>query len=209
MLVDLSVKQFMNKVSSCEPVPGGGSIAALNGAIAAALTAMVAGVTIGKKNYEKHEELMERIRGLAMVQEDEFIQNVDRDAEAYCQVFACYKLPKATDEEIKYRHQGIQDATRYAALIPMQVARKAFELMTLINDVARYGNKNAVTDAAVAMMSARTAVLAALMNVRINLASLDDKPFAEQLFDEADQLEMKACKAEQELLDTVKQQLCV
>ena len=136
MLVDLSVKQFVNKVASSEPVPGGGSISALNGAIAAALTAMVAGVTIGKKNYAKHEELMERIRGLTMLQEGDFIQNVDRDSQAYKQVFACYKLPKVTDEETKYRHQAIQDATRYAALIPMQVARQAFELMTLIHDVA-------------------------------------------------------------------------
>ena len=209
MLVDLSVKQFLNKVSSCDPIPGGGSIAALNAAIAAALSAMVAGVTIGKKNYEKHEELMERIRGLAMVKQGEFIQYVDCDAEAYHQVFACYKMPKTTDEEKQYRHQAIQESTRYAALIPMQVARNAYELMSLIKEVAHYGNKNAVTDAAVAMMSARNAVLAALMNVRINLGSLDDKPFAEQLFDEADKLEMKAYEAEQELLDTVKQQLCV
>ena len=209
MLVDLPVKQFMNKVSGSEPVPGGGSISALNGAIAAALAAMVAGLTIGKKNYEKHEELMERIRGLALVQEEEFLQNVDRDAEAYYQVFACYKMPKATEDEKKLRSQAIQEATKYAALIPMQVARNAYELMTLINDVALYGNQNAITDAMVAMMSARTAVLGALLNVRINLGSLDDKVFAELLFDEADQLEMKACKMEQELMDTVKQELKV
>ena len=209
MLVDLTVDKFMSKVSGSEPAPGGGSIAALNGAIAAALTAMVAGLTIGKKNYTEHEELMERVRGLALIQQGDFLQNVDRDAEAYYQVFACYKMPKATDEEKELRGKAIQEATRYAALVPMQVARNAYQLMTIINDVARYGNKNAVTDACVAMMSARTAVLGALMNVRINLGSLDDKPFAEQLFDEADMLEMNACKMEQELMDTVKQQLGV
>ncbi len=209
MLVDLSVKQFINKVSGNEPVPGGGSIAALNGAIAAALAAMVAGLTIGKKNYEQHEELMQRIRGLALINQEEFLENVDRDAEAYYQVFACYKMPKATDQEKEYRSRAIQEATRYAALVPMQVARNAFELMSIIDEVARYGNKNAVTDACVAMMSARTAVLAALMNVRINLGSLDDKVFAEQLFDEADTLEMRACKMEQELVDTVKQKIGV
>ncbi len=207
MLVDFTVTEFMNKVAGSEPVPGGGSIAALNGAIAASLTAMVAGLTIGKKNYAQHEALMERIQSLAMRNQSTFLQDVDRDAQAYFEVFDSYKLPKATNEEKSYRHQAIQDATRYAALVPMQVARKAFELMTIINDVARYGNKNAVTDACVAMMSARTAVLAALMNVRINLGSLDDKAYAEELFDEADRLEMKACKAEQELMDTVKQQL--
>ncbi len=207
MLVDLTLKDFLHKVSGSDPVPGGGSIAALNGAIAAALTAMVAGLTIGKKNYIEHQALMERINALALTAQSEFLVDVDRDSDAYNQVFGCYKMPKATDEEKELRSNAIQEATRYAALVPMQVARNAFELMTLINDVARYGNKNAITDACVAMMSARSAVIGALMNVRINLGSLNDKVFAEQLFDEADCLEMKACKIEQELIDTVKQEL--
>ena len=177
MLVDLTVKVFLNKVAGSDPVPGGGSIAALNGAIASALAAMVANLTIGKKGYELHEELMRHISGVALQQKGAFVEDIDRDSEAYDKVFACFKMPKATDEEKAARSTAIQEATKFAALVPMQVARNAYELMTVIMDVARLGNRNAVTDACVAMMSARSAVLGALMNVRINLGSLKDKEF--------------------------------
>ena len=168
MLVDLTVKEFLNKVAGSDPVPGGGSIAALNGAIASALAAMVANLTVGKKGYEAHEELMQHIAGVTLQEKDTFIEDIDRDSEAYDSVFACFKMPKATDEEKAARSAAIQEATKFAALVPMQVARNAYELMTVIMDVARLGNRNAVTDACVAMISARSAVLGALMNVRIN-----------------------------------------
>ena len=207
MLVDLTVKEFLNKVSGSDPVPGGGSVAALNGAIASALTAMVANLTIGKKNYEAHQELMIHIAEIASQQVSQFAVDVDRDSDAYNQVFDCFKMPKATDEEKAARSAAIQEATKYAAMVPMQVARQAYELMSIISDVAHLGNQNAVTDACVAMMSARSAVLGALMNVRINLGSIKDTEFVQQLRQEADELERKACEKEKVLLDTVKQEL--
>ena len=209
MLVDLTVKEFLNKVAGSDPVPGGGSIAALNGAIASALAAMVANLTIGKKGYELHEELMRHISGVALQQKGAFVEDIDRDSEAYDKVFACFKMPKATEEEKAARSTAIQAATKFAALVPMQVARNAYELMTVIMDVARLGNRNAVTDACVAMMSARSAVLGALMNVRINLGSLKDKEFVSKLQSEADELEHLACAKEKELLDEINQELKV
>lgn len=209
MLVDLTVNDFLDKVAGNDPVPGGGSIAALNGAIAAALAAMVAGLTIDKKGYENQDELMRRIRALAVKQKEEFVSDVDRDSEAYDKVFGCFKLPKSTDEEKAARSAAIQEATRFAALVPMQVARNAYELMGVIADVAMHGNRNAVTDACVAMMSARSAVLGALMNVRINLGSLKDRAFVEELQCEADELERNAHAKEKELLDVVNQDLRV
>lgn len=209
MLVDLTVKEFLNKVAGSDPVPGGGSIAALNGAIASALAAMVANLTIGKKGYELHEELMRHISGVALQQKEAFVADIDRDSEAYDKVFACFKMSKATDEEKAARSTAIQEATKFAALVPMQVARSAYELMTVIMDVARLGNRNAVTDACVAMMSARSAVLGALMNVRINLGSLKDKEFVSKLQSEADELERLACAKEKELLDEINQELKV
>lgn len=209
MLADLTLKDFLDKVAGSDPVPGGGSIAALNGAIAAALAAMVAGLTLGKKGYEAHEELMQHIRRLASGQQSRFMADVDRDSEAYNRVFACFKLPKVTDEEKAARSASIQEATREAAEIPMQVARNAYELMSIIADVAGLGNRNAVTDACVAMMSARSAVLGALMNVRINLGSLKDRAYVEALQAEADALEAQACAREKELLDSVNQDLRV
>ena len=129
--------------------------------------------------------------------------------EAYDEVFACFKLPKATDEEKAARSAAIQEATRHAALIPMEVARKALEVMPVIADIARLGNRNAITDACVAMMAARSAVLGALLNVRINLGVLKDKEFVLGLQAEADRMEQTACRKEKELLDAVNQDLRV
>ena len=207
MLAELTVKEFLDKVAGSDPVPGGGSVAALNGAVASVLTAMVAGLTIGKKGYEEHEELMKHIYRLSIRQQEVFVEYIDRDSEAYDHVFGCFKLPKSTDEEKAARSAAIQEATRFAALVPMQVARNACELMEIIADVARLGNQNAITDACVAMMAARSAVLGALLNVRINLGSLKDKTFVDELKREADHLEQLACMREKELLEVVNQEL--
>ena len=209
MLADLTVKDFLDKVAGNDPVPGGGSIAALGGALASALATMVTGLTIGKKGYEASEEVMQHAQTLTTRFQKEFVALIDKDSEAYDEVFACFKLPKATDEEKAARSAAIQEATKYAALVPMQVARNAYELISVIADVARLGNRNAVTDACVAMMSARTAVLGALLNVRINLGSIKDKTFADELQREADVLERLACEREKEVLDVVNQELRV
>lgn len=209
MLTELTVKDFLNKVAGSDPVPGGGSIAALNGAIASALAAMVANLTIGKKNYADCEELMKQIAERTAGLKEEFVADVDRDSEAYDRVFACFKMPKATDEEKAARSAAIQEATKFAAQVPMEVARRAYGLMDTIAQVARKGNQNAVTDACVAMMAARSAVLAALMNVRINLGSLKDKEFALAMQAEADGLEQQALAKEKELLDEINRTLRV
>ena len=141
--------------------------------------------------------------------QSEFIADIDRDSDAYDKVFDCFKMPKATPEEKSIRSTAIQEATKYAAMVPMQVARNAYHLMDYIAQVARRGNNNAVTDACVAMMSARSAALGALMNVRINLGSLKDKEFVDKLQIEADDLEQKVCMKERELLDEINKTLRV
>ena len=205
MLADLTVKDFLDKVAGNDPVPGGGSIAALGGALASALATMVTRLTIGKKGYEASEEVMQHAQTLTTRFQKEFIALIDKDSEAYDEVFACFKLPKATDEEKAARSAAIQEA----ALIPMEVARKALEVMPVIADIARLGNRNAITDACVAMMAARSAVLGALLNVRINLGVLKDKEFVQELQAEADRIEQTACRKEKELLDAVNQDLRV
>ena len=204
MLADLTVKDFLDKVACSDPVPGGGSIAALDGALASALSTMV-----GKKGYEASEEVMQHAQTITLRLLDEFIALIDKDSAAYNEVFACFKLPKTTDEENAARSAAIQEATKQAALVPLEVARKALDMMSVIADVARLGNRNAVTDACVAMMSARSAVLGALLNVRINLGSLKDRDFVLQLQTEADTIEQTACRREKELLDAVNQDLRV
>ena len=200
MLVDLTIKEFLAETASNAPVPGGGSISALNGAIATALTEMVANLTIGKKKYADVEGQMTEA---ALIRE-RLIRDIDRDSEAYDRVFAAFKLPKETEEQIVERAQAIEDATKEAAIVPMQVAEEIASVMETVIYVAHKGNRNAVTDACVAMMTARTCVLGALLNVRINLASIKDEAFVKQMKVKADHLESEAIRIETKLLDWVK-----
>lgn len=203
-LQDLTVKEFIDKVTGNDPVPGGGSVSALNGSLAASLAAMVANLTVGRKKYaevnDEMEELSARLTGLSA----QLLNDVDRDAEAYDRVFAAFKLPKETDEEKAVRTEAIQRETKYAAQVPMEVARTAHAMLPLIDTVARKGNSNAVTDACVAMMCARTAVLGALLNVRINLTSITDEAFVKERSAEAERLERETLAAEQQVLEYVK-----
>jgi len=135
---------------------------------------------------------------------DEFTSDIDRDSAAYHAVFSAFQLPKETDEEKAARTHQIKEATKVAAEVPLQVAQKACQLMDCIRIVAIEGNRNAVTDACVAMMCARTAVLGALLNVRINLSTISDKEYVDELEKEADRLEKKAIEKETHLLEWLK-----
>lgn len=204
MLADLTIKEFLAKTAGSDPVPGGGSIAALNGAIATALTEMVANLTVGKKKYEKVEGQMRTVVFEAASIRDRFIADIDKDSEAYNLVFSAFKLPKDTEEEKAERNRVIQEATKKAAAVPMMVAEEMSSVMEAIIYVAHEGNQNAVTDACVAMMSARTCILGALLNVRINLSSIKDEAFVERMKKKADHLEAEAIRLETKLLDWVK-----
>ena len=205
MLVDLTVKGFLDKTAGSDPVPGGGSIAALNGAIAAALGEMVANLTIGKKKYEDKEALMQKIAGEAAGLQKGFITDIDDDSEAYNKVFDAFKMPKETDDEKAARSTAIQAATKIAAEVPLGVARRAAGMMDMLAQVAAEGNQNAVTDACVAMMCARSAVLGAALNVRINLSSLKDEEYVTRVKAEVEQLEEEAVIREQALLAKIKE----
>ena len=168
MLTELTIKEFINKVISNDPVPGGGSVSALNGALAGALAAMVANLTIGRKKYAEVNDIMVELSARFEKLSSRLIEDVDRDSDAYNRVFAAFKMPKETDEEKQARSEAIQRETKYAAQVPMEVARAVYEVLPMIDTVAQKGNSNAVTDACVSMMCARTAILGALLNVRIN-----------------------------------------
>lgn len=204
MLADLTIKGFLAETAGSAPVPGGGSISALNGAIAAALTEMVAHLTVGKKKYAEVEGQMRTIAIEAALIRERLTAYIDKDSEAYDRVFAAFKLPKETEAEQAERSRVIQEATKEAALVPMQVAEEIGSVMESIIYVAHKGNRNAVTDACVAMMAARTCVLGALLNVRINLSSIRDEAFVKRMTEKADALEADAIRVEKKLLDWVK-----
>ena len=181
MLADLTIKDFLAETAGSAPVPGGGSISALNGAIAAALTEMVAHLTVGKKKYAEVEGQMKTIAIEAALIRERLTEYIDKDSEAYDRVFSAFKLPKETPDEQVIRTNAIQSATKEAAIVPMRVAE--------------------------AMMAARTCVLGALLNVRINLTSIQDEVFVGKMRKKADELEANAIRVEQKLLDWVKTKL--
>ena len=203
MLADKNLKEFLKETASNSPVPGGGSVAALSAGLAAALTAMVANLTIGKKGYEELEEEMTVIAKEAEKYKDLFIEYIDKDSDAFNQVMDAFKLPKETEEEKEIRKNKIQEALKNAALVPLEVARTALKIMDIIEKVVVKGNKNAVTDGAVAAMMARTATLSALYNVKINLGSIKDADFVEKTQKEVRQIEEDVVKLEKEILGKV------
>ncbi len=206
-LADLSIKEFLAKTASNSPVPGGGSIAALSAAIAAGLSEMVAHLTIGKKGYEALEEEMQEIAKNAFQYRERLIRYIDKDSDAYNDVMAAFKLPKGTEQERNNREGAIQEALINATLVPLNVARDAFKIIELAGKVVKQGNKNAVTDALVAVMMSRTAALSALYNVKINLASIKDTDFVEEIREEIKNMESEIVNREREILSDVSMHL--
>lgn len=169
-LTDLSVESFLNELASDSPTPGGGSVAALGGALSAALTSMVSNLTIGKKKFEKVENEMRSIQLEAQSIYENLQDMIDEDAEAFNRVMAAYGTPK----DDPTRSQNIQQSMIYAAEVPAKVASTIFDLLDLTYEVASKGNPNAITDAGVAALFADAAIRGALYNVRINLLSIKD-----------------------------------
>ncbi|MDD3308988.1 MAG: cyclodeaminase/cyclohydrolase family protein [Dysgonamonadaceae bacterium] len=197
---DLTINEFLEKTAGNNPVPGGGCISALNGAIASALTEMLAYLTIGKKKYQEVEENMKKTALEMTVNRIRFMNDINRDADAYNLVIEAFKLPKNTDEQIAKRGEKIQEATKLAALVPMEVAERAFSIMDAISETVYYGNRNTITDGCIAMMTCRNAILGALLNVRINLVSINDDAFVNEMIDKCKSLEKIAVIKEQEVI---------
>jgi formiminotetrahydrofolate cyclodeaminase len=204
LLANLKITEYLAKAAAGTAVPGGGSVAALNSSRAAGLTEMVANLTIGKKGYEAVEEEMRDITRETTALKEKLITAIDRDAEAYSEVMAAFKLPRATDPEKELRKLEIQKAFKHAALVPLEVASHAVQVLDLAGRAVDSGNKNAVTDGVVAAMNARTAALAALYNVKINLGSIEDDEFVKKLTREVNDLEQQAKTREQKILTSLK-----
>ncbi len=204
MLADLSIKNYLAKTASGDPLPGGGSSAALNAALAAALTEMVAQLTIGRKNFESVDAEMRAVAEKASFLRLKLIREIDRDSDAYAQVLRAFQLPKATEAERVDRTRAVQEAFKQAALVPLGVARDAIAIMDLGRAVILKGNPNAASDGAAGVLAARMAARTAAYNVRINLASIRDEAFTAELRQEADRLEAEAEAKEKEVLALLK-----
>jgi glutamate formiminotransferase/formiminotetrahydrofolate cyclodeaminase len=180
-LVDVPVLQFMDDLSSESPAPGGGSASALSGALSAALCSMVANLTFGRKETLRFNALMEDVSVKAQILKAKFLELVDRDTDAFNAYMAATRLPGKTEREQKTRDQAIQATVRNTTLVPFETLELAPQVLELSEAVARRGNVNAVSDAAVAAVQAESAAEGAFMNVLINLPQVRDAAFAEDI----------------------------
>ena len=195
---------FIEQLAAPTPTPGGGSAAAHAGAMGAALVAMVAGVTIGKKKYAEVEAEMQAIRVMAEKYRKELTQAVDDDASSFEVLMATFKLPKETDEQKSARAAAIINATLNAAHVPLHVAEHAVKVMELALKCARHGLQSAISDAMSGFAMARAALTAAGYNVRININSLEDKSAGEKMLEELAELEKKADRLEADIRQVIK-----
>ncbi len=203
MLSELTIKEFLEKIASESPTPGGGSVAALSAALTASLTEMVANLTIGKQGYEDVEDEMKVVAQDALRLKSKFVSAIDKDSNAYNDVITAIKLPGDTEAEKRHREEMIQSGLKQAALAPMAVAEDAIRVMELAGKTVTKGNKNTITDGAVGVMMAKTAVLSALYNVKINLRTIKDKAFIDEISKQVKELEQIALQREKELLSNI------
>ena len=206
-LVDMTCTGFAEETASESPAPGGGSISAYMGALGAALGTMVANLSSHKAGWDdRWEEFSDWAeRGQALL--SELLHLVDEDTDAFNRIMNVFAMPKSTDEEKAARSAALQEATLYATQVPLRTMRTAVRIFDVVRAMAAEGNPNSVSDAGVGALAARSAVLGARLNVKINAAGLKDRAVADALVAEAEQLAAEAERLEKEVLTIVEQKI--
>jgi glutamate formiminotransferase/formiminotetrahydrofolate cyclodeaminase len=188
LLAAMRIDEFTDLLSTDAPAPGGGSVAALCGALSGALSSMVGALTHGKKGYEESFGEMEETGIEGQKLKEQFLADVDRDTAAFNSVMDAMRLPKKTDEEKTARAAAIEEATKEATLVPLEVLRRTIAAAELARSVVSKGNRNSISDAGVAAITARAAAEGAYLNVRINLSGIEDASFKEKTLSEAEKI---------------------
>jgi len=202
-LVNMSLKDFVIETASESPAPGGGSISAAMGSMGAALATMVANLSSHKPGWDDKWEEFSQWAEKAKYYYTELLKLIDEDTNAFNKIMEAYGLPKNTDEEKKFRHQKIQEATKYAIEVPFKVMNLAYESMEVIQAMAEIGNPNSVSDAGVGAIAARGCVMGAYLNVKINSSGLDDINYVNYVLEEGAKIQEKAIQKEKEILEIV------
>jgi formiminotetrahydrofolate cyclodeaminase len=203
MLAKQSLEAFTDNLAQAAPTPGGGSAAALAGALAAALVQMVCDLTIGREQYRAHDAVLKEIRRKAEVLRRDLLALVDRDAQAYDAVVAALRLPKGTEEERRIRSEALSRANLFATEIPMATADACAALLALAVEIASKGNVNAASDAGTGALLAYGGLRSAIMNIRTNLKGIKDEDRVRKIRDRVRHLEMDAEKHREETLVVV------
>ena len=188
MLKDQKIKNFLDILASKSPTPGGGSVAALTGAMGSALLSMVGNLTMGKEKYYHVEDDIRKILENSEKLRAEFEDLSEKDIEAFNQFMAIMKLPKETAEQKEIRKQKMQIALVEAANVPLEVARKSQELLSICKEIADKGNKNVISDVGVGVILGQAAFDSAILNVKINLAMIQDEIIKNKIHSEIEML---------------------
>ena len=206
-LVDMTCTAFAEETASESPAPGGGSISAYMGALGAALGTMVANLSSHKAGWdERWEEFSDYAeRGQAII--SELLHLVDEDTEAFNRIMAVFAMPKSTDEEKAARSAALQEATLYATQVPLKTMKASLKVFEIVKAMAEIGNPNSVSDAGVGALAARSAVLGAQLNVKINAAGLKNREVADALVAEANAIAAEAIALEAETLAIVNEKI--
>ena len=208
-LISMNLSDFADETASESPAPGGGSIAAYVGALGISLGTMVANLSSHKKNWDDRWEEFSNWAEKGQQYKNELLKLVDADTKAFNQIMNAFGLPKSTDEEKANRKKAIQEATRNAIEIPFAVMQNAQASMEVIKAMAETGNPASVSDAGVGALCARTAVMGAFMNVRINASGYDDKNFVNEIIARGKEIENKTVAMETEIIKIVNEKIGV
>ncbi|MDR3180849.1 MAG: glutamate formimidoyltransferase [Prevotellaceae bacterium] len=206
-LANMTLTAFAGETLSESPAPGGGSVAAYMGALGAALGGMVANLSAHKAGWDNRWETFSDWAGKAKTIMSRLVAMVDEDTKAFNSIMAAFALPKTTDAEKSTRKHAINEATRQAIAVPFQVMRLCLDSMEILKAMAEQGNPNSVSDAGVGALAARSGALGAWLNVKINAAGLDDKPYVEKILAEGAALAEKTQAAEEEILTIVEKKI--
>ncbi len=193
-LLRLSLREFVDEVSLDSPTPGGGSVAALCASLSAALSSMVANLSVGKKGYEEVSGEMKELALRSQKLKDILLLAVDEDTRAFNQVMEAFRLPKGSEEQAQQKEASIEKASRQATLVPLGVLEECGPLLELARSAAQKGNKNSLSDAGVAAAAAEAAATGAYYNVMINLPGIKDELFKKEVREKADDLMKKVAR---------------
>ncbi|MBU0488245.1 MAG: glutamate formimidoyltransferase [Bacteroidetes bacterium] len=207
MLVKMNLREFANETASESPAPGGGSISAYTGALGISLATMVANLSSHKRGWDDRWDEFSNWAAKGQAIKDELIWLVDEDTRAFNMIMDAFGLPKGNDAEKAARAEAIQAATKHAIQIPFRVMQRSYESMEVIKAMAEIGNPNSVSDAGVGALCARTAVIGAHLNVKINSKDLTDKAFLDDILKQAVEIEEKTVALESEILQIVESKL--
>jgi glutamate formiminotransferase / formiminotetrahydrofolate cyclodeaminase len=208
-LVNMTLTDFADETASESPAPGGGSISAYAGALGISLATMVANLSSHKKGWDERWEEFSNWAEKGEAYKNDLVKLVDADTRAFNQIMAAFSLPKSTEQEKATRTNAIQAATRYAIEIPFKVMELSYGSMEVIKAMAEIGNPNSVSDAGVGALCARTAVLGAFMNVRINAGGCTDKDFVTAILNRGREIENKTIALESAILKIVDEKIGV